>query len=198
MSIFKSTSKSDVKKSNLTPRTSHGADSMSQPMIDPASPVIDCFLDIPSIYKYRLPQKLLKVHLCSCSRLFIYFQTKTVREIIQELSSLLPEKELNSISRYHIYMNGLQFMNEDRPISSYVARLVCLEFRFILALFASSLIPQNSTLILQRGEEYEFVLQKSPETFCCITDITNSEASKQLAAVAYPKMKSPGILAEPF
>lgn len=159
MSIFKSSSKSDVKKSGLTPRTSYGADSMNQPMIDPASPVIECNLDIPSANKYRLPQKLDK--------------TRTVREIVQELSALLPEKELNSIPRYHIYMNGLQFMNEDRQISSYVTRL-------------------NSTLILQRGEEYEFILQKNPETYCFITDVSNSEASKQLAAVAYPKMKAPG------
>lgn len=42
-----------------------------------------------------------------------------VKEVIQKLGVLLPEKDAKSLSRYHIYSNGLRLMDEDRPLSSY-------------------------------------------------------------------------------
>lgn len=42
-----------------------------------------------------------------------------VKDVILKLGVLLPEKDAKSLSRYHIYSNGLRLMDEERPLSSY-------------------------------------------------------------------------------
>lgn len=157
MSLFKGSSKPDLGKQtkSVTSVRSNSVDSLSPPN----DPQIDVFVDIPTSNAYGVKQRLDKA--------------RSIREIIQDLSALMSDRDRAAIARYHLYMNGLQFMNEDRPLSTYVTRT-------------------NSTITVQRGEEYEFVLQKNPETNIFITDVNCAEAAKQMATVAYPKMKAPG------
>jgi hypothetical protein len=48
-----------------------------------------------------------------------------VKDVISKLSSLLSERDARSQSRYHLYSNGLRFMDEERSLSTYTTLNVC-------------------------------------------------------------------------
>lgn len=125
-----------------------------------------------------------------------------VKDVIQKLGVLLPDKDTKSLTRYHIYSNGLRLMDEDRPLSSYNTLQVLFYFHAELKIQRNRSTGALPTIELKRGIEYELECEKNPNPLF-LTDITFADATRvcicnlfpthaqPMALHAFPQLKNP-------